>query len=337
MMASCAPLTALNFSAPVNPKKENKEGVAASEEEEDKVMTDERSESPAPSSDEDSSGNTSSSTCSVSGLLFDRGEVSIPHPDKVFKGGEDAYFVTELNTEHALSGNNLFAFGVADGVGGWASSGVDPAIFAQTLMTNCDKFLVQLQKDREDMENVSAKTPIHALRYGLDRTLEKSIRGSSTAMVCVIQDHLLYMANVGDSGLYILRKSSLSEQYEISFKSEDQLHGFNFPFQLGISSNDKPENALCATVELQAGDILIAASDGLFDNLFDAEVQEFICKNHSKSAQSIAQGLGHWAYTRSVSCTSNSPFAQKAFEIGSYFPGGKSDDITILVFKIADI
>jgi len=32
----------------------------------------------------------------------------IPHPDKVDKGGEDAYY----------AGKNIFA--VADGVGGWA-------------------------------------------------------------------------------------------------------------------------------------------------------------------------------------------------------------------------
>lgn len=33
-------------------------------------------------------------------------------------GGEDAYFVSKQNG---------FAFGVADGVGGWANSGINPA------------------------------------------------------------------------------------------------------------------------------------------------------------------------------------------------------------------
>eukprot|EP00475_Leptophrys_vorax_P039661 TRINITY_DN7198_c0_g1_i1.p1 TRINITY_DN7198_c0_g1~~TRINITY_DN7198_c0_g1_i1.p1 ORF type:complete len:406 (-),score=99.35 TRINITY_DN7198_c0_g1_i1:1085-2302(-) len=321
--------------------------IAASSPQAEAVVSDDhRSDlSPAPSVDSDSTATTTaSSSCSSAGFQLERGEVCIPHPEKVFKGGEDAHFITELHSDFALSGNNLFAFGVADGVGGWASSGVDPAIFARTLMHNCDQFFVELQKDREEMENVDCRTPIYCLRHALDRTLEKSIRGSSTAIVCVIQDQLLHMANVGDSGLYVLRKTVKSSlisraseaHYEISFKSEDQLHGFNFPFQLGISSNDRPENAICATVELQAGDILIAASDGLFDNLFDSDVQEYICKNHSKSAQVIAQGLGNWAYARSNSCTANSPFAQKAQEIGSYFPGGKSDDITILVFKVVE-
>ena len=45
-----------------------------------------------------------------------------PHPDKAHYGGEDAYFLSSA------------AVGVADGVGGWADSGVNPAWYARTLM-----------------------------------------------------------------------------------------------------------------------------------------------------------------------------------------------------------
>ena len=41
----------------------------------------------------------------------------VPHPDKADKGGEDACFVLR----------DQGAFGVMDGVGGWAEEGVDPA------------------------------------------------------------------------------------------------------------------------------------------------------------------------------------------------------------------
>ena len=44
-----------------------------------------------------------------------------PHHQKRHKGGEDAATVT----------NNMLA--VADGVGGWAESGVDPAIYSKRL------------------------------------------------------------------------------------------------------------------------------------------------------------------------------------------------------------
>jgi len=46
----------------------------------------------------------------------------IPHPEKVAKGGEDACYVDE----------GILI--VADGVGGWASRGVDPAIYSNKLV-----------------------------------------------------------------------------------------------------------------------------------------------------------------------------------------------------------
>ena len=45
----------------------------------------------------------------------------IPHPEKAYKNGEDAYYVRE----------NLLC--VADGVGGWATQGIDPAKFSRKL------------------------------------------------------------------------------------------------------------------------------------------------------------------------------------------------------------
>lgn len=45
----------------------------------------------------------------------------IPHPEKVHKGGEDAVFAHD----------NILV--VADGVGGWADAGVDPAIYSKKM------------------------------------------------------------------------------------------------------------------------------------------------------------------------------------------------------------
>ena len=51
------------------------------------------------------------------------GAVLVPHPDKAEKGGEDACFVLR----------DQGAFGVMDGVGGWADEGVDPAAYSNTF------------------------------------------------------------------------------------------------------------------------------------------------------------------------------------------------------------
>jgi protein phosphatase PTC7 len=48
----------------------------------------------------------------------------IPHPDKVAKGGEDAYYTHPK------------IIAVADGVGGWASYGVDPGKYSKQYCKN---------------------------------------------------------------------------------------------------------------------------------------------------------------------------------------------------------
>lgn len=45
----------------------------------------------------------------------------IPHPEKVAKGGEDAYFT------------NKSFLAVADGVGGWIELGIDPGLYSKEL------------------------------------------------------------------------------------------------------------------------------------------------------------------------------------------------------------
>lgn len=46
-------------------------------------------------------------------LSLRSGACSLPHPDKIDTGGEDAYFISA----------NESVLGVADGVGGWRESG----------------------------------------------------------------------------------------------------------------------------------------------------------------------------------------------------------------------
>ncbi|KAL4538463.1 hypothetical protein Ndes2526B_g03235 [Nannochloris sp. 'desiccata'] len=57
---------------------------------------------------------------------------NIPHPDKVSYGGEDAYFISTVGGGAA---------GVADGVGGWAESGVNPAEYSAMFMDIAKRFL----------------------------------------------------------------------------------------------------------------------------------------------------------------------------------------------------
>ena len=65
------------------------------------------------------------------------GAFIVPHPEKSNRrrwpgdvGGEDAYFIS-----------GFLAVGVADGVGGWATRGIDAGIYARQLMMNAQKYI----------------------------------------------------------------------------------------------------------------------------------------------------------------------------------------------------
>ncbi|MDP2437848.1 MAG: SpoIIE family protein phosphatase, partial [archaeon] len=175
----------------------------------------------------------------------------VPHPDKVAKGGEDAYAVSRCGRVVA----------VADGVGGWAEHGVDPALYSRRLM------------------NGVAEAADGGAGGGLERPvkyLERAWRGagtvlgSSTALVAALrEDYSLEVCNVGDSAMMIVREGA------ILFRSEEQTHGFNFPFQLG-SQGDDISTAQSYSQQLQPGDVVVLASDGLWDNLQDDAVLEII-------------------------------------------------------------
>merc|ERR1719247_615444 len=143
-----------------------------------------------------------------------------------------------------------------------------------------------------------------SLRQGFSSV---SCFGACTANVAVLdaRGQHLGVANVGDSGLRQVRKVSSpgGSGSMVVNCSRDQQHFFNCPFQLTrrphecdyplllaqgksrlvetLRSNikmieDTPEDADIYTFPLQEGDVLILGSDGLFDNLHDAEICEFV-------------------------------------------------------------
>jgi protein phosphatase PTC7 len=79
-------------------------------------------------------------------------------------------------------------------------------------------------------------------------------------------------ANVGDSGFRIVRDG------KVVFASPAQEHYFNCPYQLGFpplsEDTDTASDAEMFDVAVKPGDLVIAGSDGLFDNVFDDEIAE---------------------------------------------------------------
>lgn len=257
---------------------------------------------------------------SIDHNYFDFGQFVIPHPEKVEKGGEDAYF------------SNKQVLAVADGVGGWAEHGVDPAIYSRKLCANIAQLL-----ETNGFEKYS-NNPKLLVKQAADNNQEE---GSSTLVVLTLpgKGDIMYTSYVGDSGYVILRPVNMEKtKYEIQYESKEQTKGFNFPFQLGWRQNgDNPSCALEFNHKMKQDDIVVVGSDGLFDNITGTQIKDFVedhLKNNRYDSSVIARGLAKMTYGHSLNPAYNSPFAIRARDYGYRFNGGKSDDITIVVGKV---
>ncbi|KAJ2598300.1 hypothetical protein GGF39_002710 [Coemansia sp. RSA 1721] len=177
--------------------------------------------------------------------------------------GEDAFF------------HRSDALGIADGVGGWSGvKDADPSLFARRLMHHvCLEVQRYEDIDDEMFSHYYEAAPVDILRRAYDITLDEmeamATRGSSTACVVVLRGDELRVANLGDCGLTVVR------QGDMVYRTEEQQHSFNFPYQLGTEAHsDLPSDAQVFRLKIQKGDVIIVGSDGVFDNLFDEDILE---------------------------------------------------------------
>jgi protein phosphatase PTC7 len=199
--------------------------------------------------------------------------------------GEDAFFVSRIGnriSDHQEGNAEAVAFAVADGVGGWTESRVDPADFSHGL---CGYMAHTAQTWHEPAE---ALRPKQLLQAGYDCVVaDPTIRaGGSTASVGVaLPDGRVELANLGDSGSVLIRRAAVHSY------SVPQTHGFNTPYQLsvipprmraqanvfgGAFLEDFPKDASVTNVKMQHGDVLILATDGVFDNLNNQDILKLV-------------------------------------------------------------
>jgi len=201
-------------------------------------------------------------------------------------------------------------FGVADGVGGW---GKIAGNYSSTLVHN--------------IAASSAESPLEMIRDGYHKT--DKVASTTICVATIDQGHLIW-ANLGDSGLRVLR----NKQFQV--KTKEQQHIFNFPYQLGKRSMDCPDDCDRGVYRLEKRDVMIMGTDGLFDNLDGSELISLINPDHS--AKEIIDRLAKKAIENSRNLNKTSPFSEKSMhalgiQSSDYksYQGGKQDDISIVV------
>eukprot|EP00897_Mesotaenium_endlicherianum_P007539 jgi/Mesen1/6813/ME000035S06202 len=241
-------------------------------------------------------------------LTLVSGAAMAPHPAKVARGGEDAYF---------MEGEWV---GVADGASGWAKLGVNSGMYARELMFNCAEVV------RDGELGPDPKAIIEESHSRVD------LQGSCTATVAVLdkETHRLRVANIGDSGFMLIRDGAVVE------RSERMQHGFNAPFQIGYNSGDDPAEAQDYMIDVQGGDIVVLGTDGLFDNMFEEQIAALVtaCHSDGKAPEAVAQKLVPMAQRNAMMTTGETPFCVDAKACGQKHEGGKKDDITVVVSYI---
>ncbi|OCK77902.1 5-azacytidine resistance protein azr1 [Lepidopterella palustris CBS 459.81] len=298
------------------------------------------------------------------------------HKDKRTRprSGQDAFFVSQVGDSDTI------AFGVADGVGGWSESGVDPADFAHGL---CEYMACAARMFPEG----SKAGPLHPkdlLQIGYKEVMQDKsiIGGGSTACIALAEpDGLVEVANLGDSGFMHLGLNA------VRHFSHPQTHAFNTPYQLSKTPErmlvqmavfggtsalaDLPNDANVTNHRVRHGDVLVFATDGVWDNLSPQDALGIVSRSMldlgawvendagfevSEDLQSLVQGgskgnsdadslqaklalaITKEAKDTSLNTKRDGPFAK---EVQRYYPdenwhGGKPDDIVAVVVVVVE-
>ncbi|KAG9139550.1 hypothetical protein Leryth_024831 [Lithospermum erythrorhizon] len=238
-------------------------------------------------------------------LFLSSGTASFPHPEKALAGGEDAYFTYQ---------NWL---GVADGVSQWSLEGVDLGKYAHEVM----------EIARELVSNCCdspVTSPEEVLNLAVDRA---HYTGSSTVLISHFDGQQdLHVANIGDSGIIILRNDAVCQ------RSSPMYHVYNFPVL--IQKVDGSKLVEQYTFNLDEGDVVVAATDGLFDNLYEEDIISIVSKSLEANInpKEIAEILAMRAQEVGASTCTRSPFSDEAQAAGyTGCTGGKLDDVVVVV------
>jgi len=224
--------------------------------------------------------------------------------------GEDSFFIFHKDGKSSC-------LGVCDGVGGWNAFGVNPAFIARQMCLNMHAFA----KENSKMGLPHCPQVLMSRAYEKIKSNGEVEAGSTTCCILSLDttdpsQPLLRSANLGDSGYVVVRGG------EVAFHSDFQRVELA-PMQLAIiperfssigAIQTDPAQADLKEHAVEGGDIIILASDGLWDNCSVADMTVLVTEmdNRGASTAEIAQVLVETALSFYV----------------------KPDDITVVVGKV---
>ncbi|KAL8776792.1 MAG: hypothetical protein Q9213_008129 [Squamulea squamosa] len=256
-----------------------------------------------------------------------------------------------------LVGENFI--GANDGVGAWAQKERGHAALWSRLILHF--WALEAERDGSVTSTTSTSlepNPVAYLQTAYENTLEATAapnewKGTTTACGALLHhaqeatssEPVLYVTNLGDSQVMVVRP----ETQEIIYKTIEQWHWFDCPRQLGTNSPDTPKaNAVMDKIKIREGDVVLAMSDGVVDNLWEHEVVQNVHDSMQRLGYGdqkqagddtpeagggmldVAKELVKAARNIAEDPYAESPFMERAVEEGLAMEGGKLDDISVV-------
>mmetsp|Transcript_27118 Transcript_27118/g.60275 ORF Transcript_27118/g.60275 Transcript_27118/m.60275 type:complete len:543 (+) Transcript_27118:305-1933(+) len=233
----------------------------------------------------------------------------LPSPEKASWGGEDAVF-TKGRT-----------FGVFDGVSG-AEKEAGLALYSFTLASQIKGLIGTDGLTLAEMTDV--------LETAADIASMEATGASTATLASIGEDDILRVLTLGDCSVLVYRDG------KVAAKSKEITHYFDCPYQFAEDSPDRAKDATKLTFPVQSGDIVVAGSDGIFDNLTSDQIWEQISSVPPRAGM-IAGKVINQSRTVSLDEEAPTPYAKQAqrnrYEKYKSGLGGKVDDISCVVVR----
>ncbi|KAI4121374.1 MAG: hypothetical protein LQ338_006397 [Usnochroma carphineum] len=268
---------------------------------------------------------------------------------RLYVNGEMIRGITN-GDDAVLVGENFI--GANDGVGAWAQKPRGHAALWSRLILHF--WALEAERDKSVTSMASSPTepdPIAYLQTAYEQTIEATSapnewKGTTTACGAHLHhtigraasEPMLYVTNLGDCQVMVLRPTT----WKMVYKTTEQWHWFDCPRQLGTNSPDTPKaNAVLDKIEIKEGDVVLAMSDGVVDNLWEHEILRNVQDSMQRWASGqvagvatndtgnpeggmlyVARELVKAARTIAEDPYAESPFMERAVEEGLAMEGG---------------
>lgn len=246
------------------------------------------------------------------------------------KCGEDSFFI---NYNGSLK---TYFFGVADGVGGYRQQNIDPGKYSAEICKLMNKISFNTPFSK-------FTTTLKFLVYQTLKIIPKTLQGGTTLVSAKVDGNtgVLDLLNIGDSGCLILRPQP-NNSLKCVFKSKSQQNSFNAPVHIYNTAESINNYSTVVqisdtyTFQLEKGDIIILATDGLFDNLFLPEIIDCIQPLYKNLNSTQVQKMVDQLLKKSKQVfTRRGPWVTEAIDSQLVFPTfqatSKEDDTTIII------